>query len=172
MPIGNATLVQPTESTPILFNKALKFSGGCQCGKVRYSIAGKPVLAYCCHCSDCQQQSSSAFGMSVWFPTNCFRLTAGELFTWRTRGDSGNEKLCAFCPECGSRIYHAISDQPDTLSVKGGSLDDIRDIPPIAHIWTRSAQPWISRLLDKELCHETEPDNFDSLIAQFQRDVD
>ncbi len=110
--------------------------------------------------------------MSVWFPAHSFKLTTGELLTWKTRGDSGNEKLCAFCPDCGSRIYHAFPDQSDTLSVKGGSLDDIRDIPPIAHIWARSAQPWILKLLDEELCHETEPENFDGLVARFQRGVE
>ena len=147
----------------------MTYSGGCQCGNVRYAIASEPVLAYCCHCTDCQHQSSSAFGMSVWFAEEAFTLTSGELATWTTRGDSGQEKLCAFCPACGSRIYHAFSDQSGTLSVKGGSLDDSRDVTPIAHIWTRSAQPWMLALLDADLCHETEPEDFDSLVAQFRR---
>lgn len=110
--------------------------------------------------------------MSVWFPADAFKLTSGELKSWKTYGDSGNEKLCAFCPDCGSRIYHVIPDQSDTLSVKGGSLDGIRDVPPIAHIWTRSAQPWVLRLLDEKLCHETEPESFDSLAAQYQNEAD
>lgn len=110
--------------------------------------------------------------MSVWFPAKAFKLTAGELANWKTHGDSGDEKPCAFCPDCGSRIYHGSPDEQDTLSVKGGSLDDIRNVSPIAHIWTRSAQPWILRLLDEKLCHKTEPENFDDLIAQFQKEAD
>ncbi|WP_108883544.1 GFA family protein [Anderseniella sp. Alg231-50] len=148
------------------------FSGGCQCGTIRYDINSKPVLAYCCHCTDCQRQSSSAFGMSVWFPASAFTLTSGALLTWTTRGDSGNEKTCTLCPDCGTRIYHSFPDQSDTLSVKGGSLDKIHEIDPVAHIWTRSAQPWVLRLIDGELCHETEPENFDHLVARFQRKPD
>ncbi|MFT5630013.1 MAG: hypothetical protein ACI82I_002023 [Gammaproteobacteria bacterium] len=143
--------------------------GGCQCGSIRYSIDSNPVVAYCCHCTDCQHQSSSAFGMSVWFPASAFTLTSGSYLTWSTRADSGNEKLCTFCPDCGTRIYHAFPDQPETLSVKGGTLDNIRDIEPIAHIWTRSAQPWILSQLNSELCYDTEPDEFDGLVEKFQR---
>ncbi len=153
-------------------NNAMTYSGGCQCGAIRYEIRSKPVVAYCCHCTDCQQQSSSAFGMSVWFPADAFRLTSGTLSTWKTRGDSGNEKVCTLCPDCGTRIYHAFLGGSDTLSVKGGSLDDIRQISPIAHIWTRSAQPWLLRFIADEICHETEPDSFDHLVADFQRKSD
>jgi len=150
----------------------MTYSGGCQCGAIRFEIRSEPVVAYCCHCTDCQQQSSSAFGMSVWFPNDAFTLTSGVLSTWETRGDSGSEKACTFCPECGTRIYHAFPGEADTLSVKGGSLDRISEIIPIAHIWTRSAQPWMSRYIIGEICYETEPDNFDHLVAHFQRKSD
>lgn len=143
--------------------------GGCQCGHIRYEIDSDPVLAYCCHCTDCQQQSSSAFGMSVWFPADRFKLTSGELSFWKTVGESGNEKACAFCPVCGTRIYHAFSDGENMLSVKGGSLDDIGDIPPIAHIWARSAQPWVRDSLDPQVCYEKEPETFDDLVAAYRR---
>lgn len=145
------------------------FSGGCQCGNIRYSISSKPTTAYCCHCTDCQQQSSSAFGMSVWFPASKFELLSGKLSTWKTQSASGNEKMCNFCPECGTRIYHGNSDQSETFSVKGGSLDSIRDIAPVAHIWTSSAQPWIRQRLSNEHCYKTEPDSFDMLVDLYQR---
>jgi hypothetical protein len=146
----------------------MTFSGRCQCGAIRYEISSEPIVAYCCHCTDCQQQSSSAFGMSVWFSTDTFRLTDGALSTWKTRGDSGNEKSCALCPDCGTRIYHAFVDEPEIISVKGGSLDEVCKISPVAHIWTRSAQPWVSRLIVDEVCYETEPDNFDDIVHNFR----
>ncbi|MEM7293879.1 MAG: hypothetical protein AAF420_10870, partial [Pseudomonadota bacterium] len=40
--------------------------GGCQCGATRYRINGQPLTFYACHCLDCQKQSSSAFGLSLW----------------------------------------------------------------------------------------------------------
>ncbi len=148
----------------------MKFGGGCQCGAVRYEVNSNPIIAYCCHCTDCQRQSSSAFGMSVWFPTHSFKLTSGILKTWKTNADSGNEKVCNHCADCGTRIHHGSLDEDDVLSVKGGSLDDICQITPIAHIWTRSAQPWILWFISDETCHETQPDSFDDLIARFQSD--
>ena len=99
-------------------------------------------------------------------------LTSGALSIWKTRGESGTEKLCFFCPDCGSRIYHASSDEEGILSVKGGSLDEIHTLSPIAHIWTRSAQPWILQLIAEEVCYETEPENFDHLVAQFQKSIE
>ena len=39
-------------------------TGGCQCGAVRYEVTGPPIKLYVCHCTECQRQSGSAFGMS------------------------------------------------------------------------------------------------------------
>src|SRR5271167_4851648 len=39
--------------------------GGCQCGAVRFQIAANRLVAYACHCLECQKQSASAFGISV-----------------------------------------------------------------------------------------------------------
>lgn len=44
---------------------SLAVTGGYQCGQVRYAIATPPTVVYYCHCRECQQQSASAFGMSV-----------------------------------------------------------------------------------------------------------
>lgn len=145
----------------------MAYSGGCQCGAIRFEVSADPVVAYCCHCTDCQQQSSSAFGMSVWFPASAFKLTKGELVEWRVTADSGTEKLCTFCGTCGSRISHAFSDGADMLSVKGGALDDISRLTPAGHIWVRSAQPWMKALIGDQLCYDKEPESFDALIERF-----
>lgn len=144
------------------------YSGGCQCGNIRYAITHEPITAYCCHCTACQQQSSSAFGVSVWFPAQAFTVIQGTLSVRKSRTQK-REKQFAFCPDCGCRIYHASADAPETFSVKGGSLDQIREITPIGHIWTRSAQPWVRKLLNGDWCHDTEPDSFDVLIDLFER---
>ena len=46
-------------------NTDLAANGGCQCGKIRYRLIAEPLMLYICHCSDCQKQSASAFGMSL-----------------------------------------------------------------------------------------------------------
>ena len=41
------------------------YTGGCQCGNIRYTLNDEPLRLYACHCTVCQQRSGSAFGMSM-----------------------------------------------------------------------------------------------------------
>jgi hypothetical protein len=115
--------------------------GGCQCGAVRYRIAGKPLDLAVCHCTGCQRQSGSAFGMSLAVAAPVFRLTSGALKSFTVKCDSGRIKTCSFCGDCGTRIHHQTN--PATLSVKAGTLDDTSHLSPAAHYWTKRKQPWV-----------------------------
>lgn len=118
---------------------AKSLEGSCQCGKVRYSIDGEPYRLNVCHCRDCQRQSGSAFGMSLVIKPENFRLNAGELKEFTTIADSGREKTCAFCPDCGVRIYNRTSA---LMSVKAGTMNETSWLVPDAHYWTKRKQPW------------------------------
>src|SRR5204863_2805666 len=56
----------------------LPLTGGCQCGALRYDITAAPSMTYTCHCTDCQQLTSSAFSLAITVPDSTFRLTKGE----------------------------------------------------------------------------------------------
>jgi hypothetical protein len=114
---------------------AAPLKGGCQCGAVRYAIAGAPLRLYVCHCRECQKQSASAFGVSVMVSAAAFRLTQGTVATWSRATDSGGTLDCRFCTACGSRLWHG-SPVRATISVKGGSLDLPPDLSAATHIWT------------------------------------
>ncbi len=73
-----------------------------------------------------------------------FRLTQGEVKTFASISATGRAKLGAFCPQCGTRIYHKPERRPGTVSVKPGTLDDTSWLKPNMHIWTRSKQPWVT----------------------------
>ena len=120
-----------------------RLAGGCQCGAVRYEIRGGPVSLYVCHCRECQKQSASAFGISVIVKRADFRLTRGEGKVWTRATDSGGTLTCAFCPACGSRVWHEGIGATDTISVKGGSLDDPPDLRSACHIWTTRKLPGV-----------------------------
>jgi hypothetical protein len=115
--------------------------GGCQCGRVRYRIEGDPIGLAVCHCTECQRQSGSAFGMSLAVRSAAFRITAGEPRSFTVTADSGRAKTCSFCPDCGTRITH--QTHPAALSVKAGTLDDTSWLVPDAHYWTKRKQPWV-----------------------------
>ncbi len=144
-------------------------TGGCQCGAVRYRLAAEPLSLYACHCRHCQKQSSSAFGMSLWMLLEKVEFTHGQPATWQERGDSGAIKVCAFCDQCGSRIYHGGEDPNAPVSLKPGTLDDTSVLRPIAHIWTRRAQPWLDLAASGIPCYEGEPES-DEILLQLWRD--
>lgn len=117
--------------------------GGCQCGHVRYRIDAEPTALAVCHCTDCQQQSGSAFGMTLVVPADGFTITRGELESFVKVADSGNRGHCFFCPKCGGRIYNAPELLKESVNVKPGTLDDRGFLAPIVHVWTASKQPWV-----------------------------
>jgi hypothetical protein len=73
---------------------------------------------------------------------DAFQLLSGELKTFTVLCDSGHTKHCAFCPSCGTRIYHKVIEE--VLSIKAGTLDDTSWLSPAAHYWTKRKQPWVS----------------------------
>ncbi len=131
------------------------FTGGCQCGAVRYGIKAEALTCYACHCRECQKQSASAFGISVPVFVGSLEIE-GETQSWRRPTDSGSHTNCHFCPQCGSRLYHAGESRPGMVTIKGGSLDQAGELRPVAHIWTRSRQKWIA-LPDGVPKWETQP---------------
>lgn len=122
---------------------ATKYTGGCQCGIIRYEIVGTPKKLVVCHCTDCQRQSGSAFGMTLAVNEADFQLTQGEPKFFGSKSAAGRAKLGAFCPECGTRIYHKPEWRKKTVSVKPGTLDDTGWLKPDMHLWTNSKQSWV-----------------------------
>ena len=115
----------------------LPLTGGCQCGAVRYEIAGPPMELYVCHCTECRKQSASAFGMSLMVRAEDFRVTRGEVKRWTRPTDSGNRLNCHFCGACGTRLWHQGDTNTTSVTVKPGSLDRPVDFSGAVHIWTK-----------------------------------
>jgi len=143
--------------------------GGCQCGTVRYRVTGRPLTFYACHCKECQKQSASAFGLSLRIEASDFDLLSGQPKFWERPADSGDTTVCAFCPVCGSRLYHFGRREPEILSLKAGSLDDTAGLAPVGHIWVRSKQAWVDLAgLPGDLVFETEPPSFEEFLRRWQ----
>jgi hypothetical protein len=117
--------------------------GSCQCGQVRYALSAEPVGMHICHCTECQKQSGSAFSMTLTVAHAGFRLLRGSLKSFTRIADTGRKMQCFFCPECGTRIYHAGEVNPDLLRLKPGTLDDTSWLKPNKQFWMRSRQPWL-----------------------------
>ena len=133
-----------------------KRTGGCQCGAIRYEITGAPKRTVVCHCTDCQRQSGAAFGMTLVVAEDDFRIVQGAVKTYASTSEAGRDKLGAFCPDCGTRIYHKPEWRKGTYSVKPGTLDDTRGLTPDMHLWTSSKQPWVT-IPDNVEAYEKQP---------------
>jgi len=64
-------------------------TGGCQCGKIRYTITEAPTLVYTCHCKDCQRLTSSAFSMGIVVTEGAFHRSGVEPRPLQRLADSG-----------------------------------------------------------------------------------
>ena len=124
-------------------SNARERSGGCQCGAIRFAAPREPLVLYVCHCSECRKQSSSAFGISFTVARDALRLLQGTPRYWSRRTASGHDLECAFCSNCGSRLWHRSSGHPATVNIKGGSLDEPLDLGPAVHLWTSSMLPGV-----------------------------
>jgi len=132
--------------------------GGCQCGAVRYKIAGPPVTVYACHCTECQTQSGSAFAMAAVIPKESFRFTKGSPARWTRQIGPDRKTDCWFCAACGTRVVHVPGGEASPIrNVKPGTLDDTSWLAPAIHYWTRSAQKWVAIPGDATR-HETQPE--------------
>ena len=161
--MGNASEKQGADLPP------LPWTGGCQCGQVRYTLNGLPQTLYCCHCTECQKQSASMHGMSMIVKEADIAIT-GKMQVWTRPTDSGNQTDCHFCPQCGSRVFHQGSQRKEngTLTLKAGSLNAIREIEPVGHIWLKSAQKAF-RPMPGLIMYDAQPPGYEPLIAAFAR---
>jgi len=117
--------------------------GSCQCGKVKYQICGEPIIVYRCHCTECQKQAGSGFGMSMWVMNKDFKITEGALKQFIRIADSGGKIECFFCGDCGVRIYtKPLGLDTEHIVLKPGTLDDTSNLKPSADIWLKSKQAW------------------------------
>ncbi len=128
--------------------------GGCVCGNVRYRTTGAPIAATVCHCKFCQRRTGSAFAEPVLFKMEQVELSGGPLTTYEHHSDeSGRWLRMQFCPRCGTTVTWTMERRPGVRGIAGGTFDDPGWLRIGRHIWTRSAQPWVSIPADLE-CFE------------------
>ena len=120
----------------------LPLMGRCLCGAIRYRITAEPITVYACHCTECQRQSGSAFGLSMWVPRNAVEILAGAPKSWRRRVEDRHVDVF-FCADCGTHLFVEPQRAPEVRIVRPGTLDNTKWLRPIGHQWVHSAQPWV-----------------------------
>jgi hypothetical protein len=57
-------------------------------------------------------------------------------------GDSGNDKIHAFCPTCGTPVYLTFTAMPELIAVHATSLDDPSQFNPQALTYSIRGYAW------------------------------
>ena len=117
------------------------FTGGCQCGAIRYAVTDEPITAATCHCRDCQYSSGGAPAHALLFPAGSVTLLRGAAKEHRYRGGSGRTVMRSFCPDCGTPLFGGTEGASYDV-VRAGSLDDPEAFRARVSLWTDSAPSW------------------------------
>jgi hypothetical protein len=126
----------------------MKISGACHCGYITVEGEADPEKVSICHCTDCQTGTGSAFRVSIPIPGASFNMTGVPTAYVKTTADSGNPRVQAFCPKCGSPIYSTTPGEGKQASymVRVGILAQRDQLAPKRQNWFRSARPWVTAL--------------------------
>lgn len=118
------------------------YTGGCACGAIRYEANSEPMVESHCQCRDCQKRSGTGHGSYLTFAQRAAVTIVGEAHSWRVAGDSGNEKIHAFCPTCGCPIYLTFVAMPDLIAIHAATLDDPGRFKPTMLTYTTRGHAW------------------------------
>ncbi|MDH6266851.1 hypothetical protein M2360_002247 [Rhizobium sp. SG_E_25_P2] len=115
------------------------YTGGCQCGAIRFRLEGRYQDASICHCRMCQKAFGNYFAPLV---------SVGEAqLTW-TRGKpkyfrSSNYVRRGFCGECGTPLCY---EAPDGVGLAIGAFDEPGRIAPSVQFGVEGKVAYVDHL--------------------------
>jgi hypothetical protein len=114
-----------------------EFTGGCQCGAVRFRARMLPNDVSYCHCRMCQRAVGNLFAALAMFRKDRVAWTKGEpaVFASSSVAERG------FCRVCGTPLFFRYKASPD-LELTVGSFDHPEALEPKHHYGIESRVPW------------------------------
>jgi hypothetical protein len=114
-------------------------TGGCQCGRVRYSVEIASDEAYWCHCRMCQKATG---GIAA-----AFVQVEPDALTWLSEPDWYESSPIArrpFCATCGTPLGFHFADGKGHPDITVGSFDEPARFRPVAHAGSESIhEAWL-----------------------------
>jgi hypothetical protein len=140
------------------------YSGGCQCGAVRFRVEGKLGDASVCHCRMCQKASGNFY-----LPLVSVRQAT---LTW-TRGQpkkfqSSNVAYRGFCGNCGTPLTY---EAPDGMALAIAAFDHPEEISPTIQWGTEAKLPYVDgipKLPGEETMADQEAASFLARLVSYQ----
>lgn len=117
-------------------------AGSCLCGRVGITVRGSPNRIGICHCTDCRQESGSAFTFFGIWPAAQFEHS-GQTATFSGR---------RFCPHCGSRLFSLDEHEAE---IKLGILSGAPSLfTPSYELWIKRRENWLQPINGAEQYEE------------------
>lgn len=114
-------------------------TGGCACGRVRFTARIENDEAYLCHCRMCQRATGS---ISI-----AFKGIRQDAVTWEREPDWYRSSPIArrpFCRECGTSLGFAFPDS-ETMDLTVAAFDDPSRFVPTHHFGAESMhRAWLN----------------------------
>ena len=103
-----------------------------------------PLFVHCCHCRWCQRESGASFALNAMIEADRVTNLGIEPEVVDTPSESGQGQKIARCPKCRVAVWSNYAGAgPVVRFVRVGTLDNPDLLPPDAHIFTASKQPWV-----------------------------
>ena len=135
-------------------------TGGCQCGRVRYTVEADPAEAYLCHCRMFQKATGGVAAAFV-------GVQRADL-CWEGEPDWYESSPIArrpFCSNCGSPLGFAFREGSDKMDLTFGSFDDPSRFVPKHHFGVEGLhEAWI----DTSALPRHRADDYDVLVAKWK----
>ena len=141
-------------------SEVTKYTGGCQCGAVRYRARGELGYPHVCHCRMCQKAAGNYFLPLAAAKRQDFELTRGEP-KWFHSSDLVRR---GFCGACGTPLFYDIPEA-DFINIALGSLDDPDAVRPVMQSSTGRRMSWFHALDGLPVEAEPETPDRENAIA-------
>jgi hypothetical protein len=115
--------------------------GGCLCGAVRYRADAEPWGAGYCHCSMCRKSSGAPVIAAASVPRAALAIADPSAALRRYRSSPAVTRL--FCGTCGGQLFFDVSDEPESIDLWLGSLDEPDKLAPTFHIYEADRVNWL-----------------------------
>jgi hypothetical protein len=117
------------------------YTGGCQCGAIRFRTADLFDNAHICHCRMCQKAVGNYFAALVSTPKSELTWTRGTPARFR----SSEHVERGFCGQCGTPLFYDPLKSED-IGICIGAFDAPQSIKPISQDSIESRMPWFSEI--------------------------
>ena len=115
------------------------YSGGCQCGAVRFRVEGMLSSVSICHCRMCQKAFGAFYAPLATAPQGGLAWTRGAPKRFR----SSNHVERGFCAECGTPLTY---EAADGVALAIGAFDKPEEVAPTIQFGAEAKLPYVDAL--------------------------